>query len=241
MRPQLLACAFFIGLLGAGNPLSMHVDVKRTSLDLLDPVGFVITVTNAAKKPVVASFPTTDLYDVAVSSHGKELWVWSKTHAAAQVLRSYTFPPGKTILVTHIWDVLSGRQSIAPGDYVAHVRLLDSKYHPSGEASLHFALPTPVQGVLRLPLNAAATVSGTLQLKGTREELVDATGAIGLSKRIAISAPNGAFIVRGFLTKENGEVFLSVDRWARALDNPEPVPTQTPVPAAPTPRKTPNP
>jgi|GEM_PF-4751994 len=87
-----------------------------------------------------------------------------------------------------------------------------------------FALPTPVHGALELALNSAVTVSGTLKPLGTRVQLVDASGAIGLSKRIAMSAPNGTFVVRGYLTRQNGEVFLNVDRWARTLDNPEPHP-----------------
>lgn len=241
MKVRLLTCLFFIGLLGATGPLSLHVDIKRTSLDLLDSVSFVISVINSGKKPVVASFPTTDLYDIAVSAHGKEAWAWSKTHVAAQVLRTYTFSPGKTVLITHIWDALSGRQSIAPGDYIAHVRLMDSKFHPSADAQMQFALPTPVHGALELPLNSAVTVSGTLKPVGTRVQLLDATGAIELSKRIAMFAPNGTFVVRGYLTKQNGEVFLAVDRWARTLDNPEPADTAPPLPVAPTPRKTPHP
>ncbi|MFN2527265.1 MAG: BsuPI-related putative proteinase inhibitor [Candidatus Baltobacteraceae bacterium] len=236
-----LICLLFAGLLGVSGPLSVHVDVKRTSLDLLDPVSFIISVINSGKKPIVASFTTTDLYDIGISAHGKEVWAWSKAHSAAQVLRTYTFTPGRTVLITHIWDALSGRQSIAPGDYVAHVRLMDSKYHPSVDAPLQFALPTPVHGALELPFNSSVTVSGTLKPIGTRVQLVDASGAIGLSKRIAMVAPNGTFVVRGYLTKQNGEVFLSVDRWARTLDNPEPALTAPPLPVAPTPRRTPHP
>jgi|GEM_PF-4042616 len=120
MKARLFTCLLFAGLLGVSGPLSLHVDVKRTSLDLLDPVSFVIRVINSGKKPIVASFATTDLYDIAVRTHGKEVWAWSRAHAAAQVLRTYTFSPGKTVLITHIWDALSDRQSIAPGNYVAH-------------------------------------------------------------------------------------------------------------------------
>lgn len=237
---RLLLCILFVGLLGVSNPLSVHVDVKRTSLDLLDPVSFVITVINNAKMPVVASFPTSDMYDIAVSAHGKELWSWSKSHLATQVLRSYTFTPGKTVLVTHIWDALSGRQSVAPGEYVANVRLLDSKYHPNTEVPLRFAIPLPVSAAVQLPIGAAVTVTGTLGSSGTRTQLRDFSGALGLSRRIAMQAPSGTFVVRGYLTRENGELFLSVDRWARTLDNPEPALTPPPVPVIPTPRKTPH-
>jgi hypothetical protein len=240
-RLRVLLCVLFVGLLGVSNPLSLHVDLKRTSLDLLDPVAFVITIVNSAKTPVVASFPTSDMYDIAVSAHGKEVWSWSKSHLSTQVLRSYTFAPGKTVLVTYIWDALVGHQSAAPGEYLAHVRLIDSKYHPGTDVPFRFALPLPVSAALQLPVGTAVTVSGTLRPNGTRTQLVDPYGAVTLSKRIAMFSPNGAFVVRGYVTKENGELFLAVDRWARTLDNPEPALTAPPVPATPAPRKTPHP
>ncbi|GAC1392185.1 MAG: hypothetical protein NVSMB31_10070 [Vulcanimicrobiaceae bacterium] len=219
MKRLLILCSLVLALTGATAPLTLHADVKRTSLDLLDPVGIAIVVTNPGKQPVTAHFPTADTYDIAVSSGGKELWRWSAAHVSAQVLRTLTFPPGKTTVVVHYWDEVVDGRSLPAGNYTARVSLVDGKYRPSTEIALRFAVPLPIAAARKLPLNSATTISGTLRTKGTLMELVDATGSIGLSKRISMQDPTGRFVVRGYLVKENNELSLSVDRWARAFDN----------------------
>ena len=245
MIKRFFLCVFAVALLGVNGPLSIRVTTQRESLDLLDPIAFVITVINSSNKPVVANFPTAALYDISVTFGTKEVWRWSTGHLSAQVLRSYTFVPGKTTLVTYIWDDLVDTRSLAPGVYRAHVSLSDVRYHPSADLPIHLAEPLPISGAFSVPENTEITIGGTLRQKNTGVELVDPTGAIRLSKRISMQAPLGTFIVRGFLTKAYGETFLTVDRWARAFDNvaptpgPIPVPTRMPTPTPP--RRTPAP
>ncbi|GAC1613933.1 MAG: hypothetical protein NVS9B12_14970 [Vulcanimicrobiaceae bacterium] len=230
-------------LLGANGPLSVHVEAQRSSLDLLDPVSFVISVVNNGKQPVVARFPTPAMYDISVGSPGGEIWRMSAGRIFVQVMHSYTFLPGKTLIGTYVWDTLAQGRSLPPGDYRARVWITDLKYRPSASVPLRFALPLPVHAAFAVPLHAAVTLAGTLRAQSTAEELVDGTGAIRLSKRISMQAPGGTFIVRGYLSTEYGVTFLSVDRWTRAFDNVEPAPLpavpQTPIP--PLPRRTPAP
>ena len=211
----------FFAAAGASSPLSLRIETKRASLDLLDPVPIVISVINSSKAPVTAHFSSAQTYDIRVASvQGAELWRWSATHMSAQVLRTERFAPGKTTLATYIWGgTLDDGRSLAAGAYTLRVSLTDGTYHPSIEIPLRFDTPLPVRGALQLPLNAAATIAGTLRAKGNGFELVDSSGAIQLSKRIAGLNPEGTFIVRGYLTRENGDILLTVDRWARAFDN----------------------
>ncbi|MDP9018688.1 MAG: BsuPI-related putative proteinase inhibitor, partial [Candidatus Eremiobacteraeota bacterium] len=219
MKHLLLCCSLLFALTGATGPLSLHADLKRASLDLLDPVGITIVVINSGKQPVTAHFPTADTYDIAIASGGKEVWRWSAVHASAQVLRSFIFAPGKTTLVVHYWDELADGRSLAAGNYIARITLVDGKYRPFVELPIRFAIPLPIAAARKLPLNSAATISGTLRSKGTLMELADSSGTIGLSKRISMQDPTGAFVVRGYLVKENNELLFTVDRWARAFNN----------------------
>ena len=228
---------------GVSGPLKVHVDTQRTSLDLLDSVAIVITVINSKKQPVVASFPTAVLYDIDIRRGSEDVWRWSAGHAAAPVVRSYTFPPGKTRLVTYIWDALADTRSLSPGEYRVHVSLSDMHYHPSTDFPMHFAVPLPISALSKIPVGAAVTIAGALRPQQTGVELFDTTGAIRLSKRIAMQAPEGEFIVRGYVTKAYGETFFTVDRWARAADNIEPAPSAAPTRALPPlpPRRTSDP
>lgn len=228
MRKIVFACLAALALLGASGPLALHIDVQRTSLDLLDPVSFVIVVINRSKRPVVGEFPTAALYDIAVMKGNRDVWRWSSAHASAQVRHPFTFAPGRTVLGTYIWDSLASTRSLDAGEYRASVALSDATYHPSADVLLRFAPPLPIAALAKIPLNAEVTIAGTLRPHDTAFDLVDPSGTIRLSKRIAMQAPGGAFVVRGFLTRSSGETVLNIDRWARAGGSAEP--QKTPVP-----------
>jgi len=220
MKKTLVLAFLFLATAGASSPLSLRIELKRSSLDLLDPIPIVISVVNNTKGTVTATFASAQLYDIRIASaKGAELWRWSATHMSAQVLRTQDFAPGKTILATYVWDgTLADGRSLGPGTYTLRVWLVDRKYHPSAEMPIRLATPLPVHAALALPLNTAATIAGPLRTKANVFELADSSGAIELSKRMGRS-PQGVFIVRGYLTKANGNVLFTVDRWAPAFDN----------------------
>ncbi|MDQ6929469.1 MAG: BsuPI-related putative proteinase inhibitor [Candidatus Eremiobacteraeota bacterium] len=244
MMRIVFVCLAWFALLGASGPLAVRVDVQRASLDLLDPVSFVISVINSSARPVVAEFPTAALYDIAVTKGRQDVWRWSNGHVCAQVRHPYTFAPGRTLLGTYVWDGLAAARSLGAGDYRATIYLGDERYHPRADVPLRFALPLPIAALAKLPPNAEVTIAGTLHPEDTALDLVDPSGAVRLSRRIAMQAPGGTFVVRGFLTKASGESLLSIDRWARAFDNVEPTPAPGNTPAhlpLAAPRKTPAP
>ena len=224
-----------LALCGANGPLTLKVDVKRTSLDLLDPVSVSIAINNSAKGLITAHFPNSDTYDLRLTnSKGTEVWDLIATHKAVPVKRTLGFTPGRTVLAVQLFDSqLPDRRSLAAGTYQLRVSLLDDKYAPSITLPVHFAEPTPISALQRLPLNSAVTVAGALKPNGTLMDITDETGSIKLTKRIGGGFPTGTFIVRGYINKENGELVFTVDHFARAIDNPAPAATpfiETPKP-----------
>ncbi|MBV8245803.1 MAG: hypothetical protein JOZ38_07770 [Candidatus Eremiobacteraeota bacterium] len=236
MKVRLALLPLFIALIGATSPLSMYVEVKRATLDLLEPVNITLTVHNASKRAINAVFSTTDTYDIRVSSPtGADLWDWAATHTAPPVERHVLFPPGNTTLVTQVWDgLLPDRRSLAPGMYTLHATLADENYRPTVSTSLPFSPPVPISYAKTQALDASVTVGGTLAPSGTVVEVVDSSGTITLDHRIATNNAAGRFVVRGYLTKLNGNLILTIDRWARAFDNLPP--SATPEPMRPPPR-----
>lgn len=227
--PGLILC---FTLAGATGPITLSATLKRTSLDLLEGINITIAVDNHAKKIVTTTYSDADTYDIRIlDAHRKTVWAWSDAHKAAPVRKTLTFSPGRNVLVVHIWDeTLAGGRSIAPGVYSIHANLSDEQYRPTVEIPVRFAAPVPIAAALKLPADSAVTISGTLRVAGTGVEIADPSGALKLNRRIAMQAPQGQFIVRGYLTKANGETFFTVDRWARAYDNVAPPPTNSPAP-----------
>ena len=230
MRILVLAWLMF-ALLGATGPLSIYAEVKRATLDLLEPVSITLTVHNASKRAIDAVFSNADTYDIRITSPtGTDLWEWAKAHTAAPVERHILFPPGNTVLVTHVWDTLLGdRRALAPGLYTLHATLADENYRVTTSVALPFSRPEPISLAITRPVNSTVIVGGTLQPVGTTVEVVDSSGTFLLDRRIGADGPTGRFVVRGYVTKANGQLLLTVDRWARAFDNLPPSPTPAPV------------
>ena len=235
MKRFAVLTVLMLALCGVSGPLTLKVDVKRTSLDLLDPVSVGIAVNNSSKALITAHFPNSDTYDLRLTnSKGVEMWDFIATHKAVPVKRTLGFTPGRTVLAVQLFDSqLPDRRSLAAGTYQLRVSLLDDKYAPAVTLPLHFAEPTPIAALRKLPLNSAVTVAGTLKPDGTLMDISDETGSIKLTKRIGGGFTSGQFIVRGYINKENNELVFTVDHFARSVDNPEPAATpfiETPKP-----------
>jgi hypothetical protein len=65
---------------------------------------FTIAVDNPTDAPVTVTFPSAQLYDVAVSDGTREVWRWSADRVFASVLKDRTFQPGVTLLGRESWD-----------------------------------------------------------------------------------------------------------------------------------------
>lgn len=223
MKKRIVLALFALGftLAGAAGPLTLSAEVKRSSYDLLDGVNVTIAVQNHSKKPVATTYSDSDTYDIRLLSPARKVvWAWSGVHKPAPVRKALTFSPGRNVLIVHIWDgTTADGRSIAPGVYTLHANLSDDAYRPAVEIPVRFEAPIPIGAVKKLPLNSAATIAGTVRYTATGAELADAGDSIQLSRRIAMPAPAGTYVVRGFLTKVDGGLVFAVDRYARAYDN----------------------
>lgn len=206
---------------GAAGPLTVRAEVNRASFDLLDAVNVTISVQNHTKALVTTTYADSDTYDIRLLTPGRKvMWAWSDAHKATPVRRTLSFAPGRNVLVIHVWDgTLGDGRAIAPGDYTLHANLSDERYRPTVEIPIRFEAPVPVEAARKVPLNSEVTVSGTVRYTQTGAELADASGAIVLSRRIAMPAPQGTYVVRGFVTKSNDQTILTVERFARTYEN----------------------
>jgi hypothetical protein len=59
---------------------------------------FTIAVDNPGQAPVTRTFPSSQLYDLVVSTGEREVWRWSADRMFAMALSERTFPPGVTLL-----------------------------------------------------------------------------------------------------------------------------------------------
>lgn len=221
-KPILLAfLAAAIALAGAAGPLTLSAEIKRASFDLLDGVNVSIAVNNHTKKAVATTYSDSDTYDIRLLSPARKVvWAWSEVHKAAPVRKTLMFAPGRNVLIVHIWDgTTADGRAVAPGTYTIHANLSDDAYRPAVEIPVRFEAPIPIAAAKKLPLNAASTIAGTVRYTPTGAELTDAGDSIVLSRRIAMPAPAGIYVVRGYLTKVDGGLVFEVDRFARAYDN----------------------
>lgn len=65
---------------------------------------FTLAVDNPSETAVTATFPSAQVYDVAVLAGETEVWRWSAGYAFAAALTERSFPPGLTLLGREAWD-----------------------------------------------------------------------------------------------------------------------------------------
>ncbi len=199
---------------GASGPLALVARVERASFDVLAPVATTIVVRNDAKTPIIAAFPTTDEYEIAVRHGSSTLWSWTASHPSTPIARHQSFPPGLTTLVVHDWNgLLADGTAPRPGTYTLHVALIDTRYKPSVDLPIRFVPPFPIDGLSKLKEDAVVTVAG--HISEDRTTITDATGSVLLSRPIVPKNDDDTMVVLAAVTHaRDGSIVLYVQRFA---------------------------
>ena len=195
--------------------LTLSLQLRQTSFDLLDGVSIEVATHNSATAPVVVKFAQPPEYEIDVLRGSDVIW-----KNATEVPVEATFPvhtrqfvPGPSVLVVYIWNgTESDGSAPGPGTYTVRVRLLGQGVTPEASTKVRFIDPIPVTALDKLKQGDTVTIAGTLD--ATKGILTDATGTIPLGRRI-LTAPAGTVAVRGYLLQRVGRpsVFF-VQRWA---------------------------
>lgn len=236
---RLLLALLAVVLLGANDPIGVSVTLQREANDLLAPVTVLIVLRNTLPSSVLATFLTTDTYQIEVLGDREKLWDSLYNQKATDIERRIPLHSGSTPLVSYIWDATTNdHRSLAPGKYTLRVNILGSIVHPTADVPLVFSTPTPIQAALALKAGSAVTVQGEEQLLNGTLTLADEGGSIRMNRGLG-PHPQGQFVVRGFIQKDVSGLSLQVSRFAPAFDNPQgQMPTTpTPLPVKPTPSK----
>jgi hypothetical protein len=130
IRFELVALLFGLGMLvavdspasaqqsGPSSPLVVLLASDRTAYDGAAAVTFTIAVDNPTNAPVTLTFPSGQIYDLAVSAGDAEVWRWSADRAFTQALSERSFPPGLTLLGRETWNwVDNGGSPLPSGTY----------------------------------------------------------------------------------------------------------------------------
>ncbi|HUN29109.1 MAG TPA: hypothetical protein VMV65_04855 [Alphaproteobacteria bacterium] len=195
--------------------LTLSLQLRQTSFDLLDGVSIEVAVHNSARSPVVVKFAQPIEYEIDVLRGNDVIW---KTSTDVPVEATFPphpheFVPGPSVLVVYIWNgTESDGSSPSPGTYTVRARLLGQGITPEAEAKVRFFDPVPVVALDHLKQGDTVTIAGTLD--PTKGILTDSTGTIPLARRL-LNAPAGTVAVRGYLLRRVGRpnVFF-VQRWA---------------------------
>jgi hypothetical protein len=240
---RLFPCLFVVALLAATTIPTVDVSVKvnRPSDDLLVPMTIAIALRNPGQTTILASFLTTDLYQIEVRDARTSIWNSLFGHKPIDIERRIPLPPGTTSLGSFIWDgTTDDHRSPAPGSYVIRVSILGSIVHPSLDVPITFATPTPVTEAKKLKDGTAVTLEGTVQLVDGVPTLADDADTIRVS-RLAGAHAQGRYVVRGYITNVNGIATVGVERALPAFDNTEPEAPPPATPPRPLLKLTPNP
>lgn len=240
---RLFACTFVVALLAATTipAVDLSVKIDRPSDDLLVPITIVIALRNPGQTPILASFLTTDLYQIEVRDGQTSLWNSLFGHKPIDIERRIPLAPGATPLGSFIWDgTTNDHHSLAPGSYVVRVSILGSIVHPTLDVPIAFATPTPVRDAKKLKDGTAVTLEGTVQMIDGVPMLADDADTIRVS-RLAGAHAQGRYVVRGYITKVNGVATVGVERALPAFDNAQPQAPPPSTPPRPLLKLTPNP
>ena len=218
---RVLVCLAAFALLGVASPVSVSVQVERTSLDLLDVLGIGIVAHNPGKTPAIVRFPLPEEYAIDVLRGSDVVWSSPQAPPPPGTVQPHTrsFAPGPTTMAIYDWNELAKNgSSIASGDYTIRVRLLDATSQ-TASATIRFVAPVPVESIAHLKPGDQITIAGTVDNQLLR--LTDATGSVTLSRRL-VGMGSGLVAVRGTITlAPGGTRIVSVERWA-PLSSPQP-------------------
>jgi hypothetical protein len=230
-----------LALLAAVQPdVLLSAKVTRESSDLLVPVTVTIALRNPSQTSVIATFLTTDLYEVEIRDEHTQLWSSLFGHKPIDIERRIPIPPGITPLGALIWDgTTNDHRSLGPGTYTVRVSILGSLVHPQVDVPIRFETPTPIASALTLAPGTAVTVAGEVARIEGGAPLISGDGdSLRLSRLPEVRA-QGDYVVRGHIMKVNGAIMLVVERAVPAFDNldpeaappsPRPAMTLMPVP-----------
>lgn len=214
-RLAVLAAAF--ALLGVAKaPVSLSVQVDRTSFDLLDVLSVRVATHNPQNASAMVRFPGPREYALEIVRGENVVYSSvpsSPPPAAAAPAHGRAFAPGPAMLGTFEWNELAADgSSPLPGRYTIRVRLLCDGVQPTASAPVSFVPPTPVSAIAKLRAGDAITIAG--RLDATLQTLTDTTGSIRLSHRL-LGAPDAPVAVRGYITVQpDTSRSIAVTRWA---------------------------
>lgn len=204
-------------------PLALSVNVTRTANALLSPVTIGISLRNASQTPIVATFLTTDLYEVQIRDANTQLFSSLFGHKPIEIERRVPLPAGTTSLGSLVWDATTNdHRSLDPGTYILRVNILGSLVHPSSDVPIVFATPLAVASARAAKDGSEVTLAGVTQFIGGVPTLVDGDGETIRLSRLARPRAQGRYIVRGYITKTGGTATLNVERALPAFDNLDP-------------------
>jgi intracellular proteinase inhibitor BsuPI len=81
-------------------------------------VTFTVALDNRGEVPVTLTFPSAQLFDIAVLNEQREIWRWSAERDFAQAETERAFPSGVTLIGRATWDLRdSSGTTLLPGRY----------------------------------------------------------------------------------------------------------------------------
>jgi hypothetical protein len=204
----IVAGALVLTCLGATPaPLTLDVQVARSSFDLLDPIAVTVSVWNRGKVPAALHFAHTDEYAIDVLDGSTIVSSTLASSVPMGVPHTRTFFPGITHLAVYELNVYYRDRTVPrPGTYRLRVRLLDDSGMRPVEQSLRLDPPLPISALAKAGTQVV-TVEGTLA--PDRSTLTDASGSVTLSHKL-LGVPVGATLaVRGamFRTPSRTQAF----------------------------------
>ena len=204
-------------------PLTLSVNVTRAANALLSPVTIGISLRNPSQTPIVATFLTTDLYEVQIRDANTQLFSSLFGHKPIEIERRIPLPAGTTSLGSLVWDATTNdHRSLDPGTYILRVNILGSLVHPSTDVPIVFATPLAVASAKAAKDGSEVTLAGISQFIAGVPTLVGGDGETIRLSRMPRPRAQGRYIVRGYITKTGGTTTLNVERALPAFDNLDP-------------------
>jgi hypothetical protein len=196
--------------------LTLSLQLRQTSFDLLDGVSIEVAAHNSANTPARVKFAQPAEYEIEVLHGSDVIWKTSPVVPVEATFPVHTreFVPGPSVLVVYIWNgTESDGSSPSPGTYTVRARILGQGVTPEATAKLRFFDPVPVTALEHLKTGDTVTIAGTLD--PTNGILTDPSGTIPLARRLLTAPATGTVAVRGYLLRRVGRpsVFF-VQRWA---------------------------
>lgn len=217
-------------------PLRVALDVKRPVTDLLAPITISVSVENRSGAVQPAAFTTADLFDLTAHVNNVKVWDARYGQQPLNIVRKVIFDRGRTLVQSNTWDgTTNDKHSLPPGNALLRVTLL-TEGHPSAAVPIVFATPLPIAHLDKVKFANEVTIAGDLDNSAGAPAIVDASGSVKLSRRVAQNA-TGAYVVRGFVNRADGALVFNVTRYAPAFENAAPLATAAPgvAPVPPTP------